>query len=217
MRNGFLGSIMLLVLVVARAPAQTPPAAPTTLSLSGSGAADIRNPVFDPGWQPLPPTAATGGDDRPNLSPPGYRFYGNVDYIMWWTQQNDFGPLFRNGLRGELGMWLNSQQSVGLEIGGFWVDDKSPTNGFHAGELSGGSQLHNALCGAEAQLRAEVYRGDWVHFDVLAGFRFLSLDEALGIEERDASADVVASDGYGTHNRFYGGLLGGEMYLHYEK
>jgi Putative beta barrel porin-7 (BBP7) len=237
MRNGILGSILLFVLVVAPAPAQTPTGAPTPLSLAGGGAADVHDPVFDHAWQPYPPTAATCLDDRPNLSPPGYPFYGNVDYIMWWTekdrpipplilgpagntsvpQQNDFGPLFRNGLRGDLGMWLNSQQTVGLEIGGFWVDDRSPTSGFQAGDLSGRSQFHNELCGAEAQLRAEVYRGTWAHFDVLGGFRFLSLDEALGIEERDAAADVVASDGYDTHNRFYGGQLGGEMFLHYDK
>src|SRR5262249_28075671 len=156
---------------------------------------------------------------------------GNVDYIMWWTekdhpipplllgstgttgdnvaapQQNDFGPLFRNGLRGALGMWLNSQQSVGLEIGGFWVDDRSPLHGFQAGDLIEQSQLRNALCGAEAQLRAEVYRGTWVHFDLLASFVFLALDESLGIGENVAAADEAAADNYGAHNRFYGGAL----------
>ena len=33
-----------------------------------------------------------------------------------------------------------------------------------------------------------------MHFDVLAGFRFLSFDEALGIAENDALADTITAD-----------------------
>jgi Putative beta barrel porin-7 (BBP7) len=240
MRNGFLGSILLLVLAIVPAPAQSPPAVPNVSALPSAGAPDVQYPVGGNSWQSFAPPGTSCGDDRPNLSPPGYRFYGNVDYIMWWTEkehpipplslgsagntgnitvppQNDFGALFRNGLRGDLGMWLNSQQSVGLELGGFWVDDRSPASEFQVGDLSGRMQLHNELCGAEAQLRAEAYRGTWAHFDVLAGFQFLSLDEALGIDEHNAAADVVAADLASTHNRFYGGQLGGELFFHYEK
>ena len=216
--------MLLLGLVVTPAAAQTPAGAP---------------PYQFQGRISMPPAGAAGGDDRPDLSPPGYRFYGNVDYLMWWTekdrpvapltgysgnqgnisapQQNDFGPLFRNGLHGAMGIWLNSQQTVGLEMGGFWVDDRSPASGFQAGDLTEASRFRSALCGAEAQLRAEIFRGTWMHFDVLAGFRFISLDEALAIEEHDVGAAVGASDSFGTHNRFYGGDLGGELFFHYEK
>jgi hypothetical protein len=186
-------------------------------------------------WQP----PQTDLDCRPNVCPAGYKFYGEVDYILWWSEKdrpipplipgtvpsgavtlpemNNFGALTRNGVQGDLGVWLNPQQSCGLEAGGFWVDNRSPGNHGQVDDLGVRSQFHNELWGTLAQLRVEVYRGTWAHLDALTGFRHLSLDEALAIAERDSAADVVTSDRLGTHNRFYGGRLGAEMVFHYDK
>jgi len=132
-------------------------------------------------------------------------------------QTIDFGSLLRKGLRADLGLWLNPQQSLGLELGGFWVDDRAPGSQGQAGTLGVASQFHSELWGAEAILRAEVYRGTWAHLDVLAGFRYLSLDEALAIEEHDIAANVSTWDRCGTGNCFYGGQLGAETVLHYSR
>jgi hypothetical protein len=189
-------------------------------------------PGYDLPWQP----PRTDLDDRPNIGPAGYRFYGAVDYIMWWTEKDrpvptltsstgdvllpgtvDFGALMRIGGRGVLGMWLNQQQSVGFELGGFWTGERSPGDRYEVADDGVHAHIHSQLWGAAATLRAELYRCTWLHFDLLAGFRHLSFDEGVDIAQRDFSADVVTSDRVGTRNRFYGGELGGEMELHYYK
>jgi hypothetical protein len=77
--------------------------------------------------------------------------------------------------------------------------------------------LHNEFWSAEAELRAELYRGTWAHFDLLAGFCFVSMDEALDIERQDFHANITTLDSAGTHNRFYGGQLGAELVIHWYK
>ena len=182
MRNGLLGALLLLWLLVPPAHAQTP--APAALNLEAP-------------WQPPDPEL----DDRPHASPRGYPFYGTADYLLWWTEKDrpvtaDFGTPMRNGERTVLGYWLNQQQNCGLEIGGFWLLDRYPSEG--------DSRDISRLWGAEAQLREQVCGGTWGHLDLLGGARFLSLDEAM-----DSSAWPI-----GTHNRFYGGQLGAEGEWH---
>jgi Putative beta barrel porin-7 (BBP7) len=227
MRNGFLGSILSLLLAVSLAPAQTLPDVPPPAGYQG---------IETPPWQPPRPDLS----DRPNVSPAGYRYYGSIDYILWWTERDhavpppapasrddtpnpamppgmDFGALLRNGLRGELGMWLDAQQTCAVEAGAFSVDNRSPGYQGETGTVGMQTQLHNELWGADVQARVEICRGTWAHFDLLAGFQYLSLDEGLNLLEGDSIADVITFDQFGAHNRFYGGQLGGEMVLHSEK
>jgi hypothetical protein len=218
MRNGFLAFLMLFAFVAPQAWAQAPSFVPG----------------LDAPWQP----PELDLDQRPNVGPRGYPVYGRVDYLLWWTEKDrpvtslsagqlapaanallpaatDFGPLLRNGERNVLGAWLDQQQRFGLEAGVFWVLDRSPTGGGGIGDVALQTQLLNRLWGAEAQFRGEVYRGTWAHVDFLGGFRFLSLDEALRIDQRNGTA--FTSDRFGTHNRFYGGQLGAEVELHRNK
>jgi len=223
MRNGFLGALLLLSLPLSLAQAQTPPAPEATAVLPGG----------DPFWQP----PRTDTDDRPNLGPGGYRFYGSVDYLLWWTakdrpvtsltsnpslqaanvllpQATDFGPLLRNGINGDLGIWLNQQQTVGIELGGLWLDNRAPRDQGQTADVGLRAQLHDHFAGADAQLRAEIYRGTWAHVDFLGGFQYLSLDEALSIAGHSNTTGIITSDRFSTRNDFYGGILGAEMEIH---
>ncbi len=223
MRNGFLGSLVWLILAAVQAHGQSP----ATL---GPPVAIVEPP--DIPWQP----PRTDLDDRPNIGPSGYRFYGAVDYILWWTEKDrpvptltggtgnvllpgtvDFGALVRNGERATLGTWLDQQQTVGLEIGGFWVGDRSPGEKYQEGDVGVHPQLHSQMSGVDAALRTEIYRGTWAHLDLLTGVRYLDYDEDLNIAQRDFTTEAVTSDRFGTHNRFYGGDLGAEMEMHYQK
>jgi Putative beta barrel porin-7 (BBP7) len=231
MRNGLLGSILLLLLAIlpatanGQSPATSensgPPRAVLLFDPSPSPSPSPLDPdpsTFTPPCSPLAPHPSPLVDDRPNCSPPGYRYYGDVDYILWWSERDhrdDFGALIRNGIRGTLGLWLNPQQNYGMEVGGFWVADRSPGDDSLAGTVNVSTRFHSNLWDAEAQLRAEIYRGTWAHLDALAGFSYLRLDEALDVGEHEA--DVGTLDRIGTRNNFYGGQLGAELHIHYNK
>src|ERR1700736_1528151 len=125
MRNGLLGSLTLLLVLLAPALAR--------------GEAPSFIPGLDAPWQ----FAATDLDERPKAGPRGYPVYGCIDYLLWWTEKDRpvtalaadaahpasallpaataFGPLLQNGGRLVLGYWLDQQQRYGLELGGFWV------------------------------------------------------------------------------------------------
>jgi len=226
MKNRLLASVLCVLCAVCPAAGQSPQ----------TGNAPDFPILFDLPWQP----ANTELLPRPNKGPAGYKFYGNVDYIMWWAERDrpvlsltadpaahpgnvllpdatDFGAPSQHGARAVLGTWLDQQQTIGLELGGFWLAERSPHDSGVLPDVAVRTQYHNELWGAEAQLRAEMYRGTWVHFDFLAGLCFLSLDEALGIAEHDLLTDITTADRFGTRNRFYGGQLGAEMEYHYGK
>jgi hypothetical protein len=219
MRNGLLGSLVLFVALVAPAPARAE--APSFMR------------GLDTPWQP----PATDLDERPSAGPRGYPVYGCVEYLLWWTERDrpvtalaadaahpanallpaasDFGALLQNGGRVAMGYWLDQQQRYALELGGFWVLDRSPTDGGFAGNNAVRTEFFSRLWSGEAQLRGEVYRDTWGHLDLLGGFRFLSLDEGLHIYE--GNPGTVSFDSFGTHNRFYGGQLGAEVEVHQGK
>jgi hypothetical protein len=80
------------------------------------------------------------------------------------------------------------------------------------------------LFGAEANARLELCRGCLFHLDLLAGFRYLEIDDSLTIDSRTTFApnvlglggtSVVASDRFGGRNTFFGGQVGMEAELHY--
>jgi hypothetical protein len=99
----------------------------------------------------------------------------------------------------------------------FFTIYRSPHREAGAEDVAAHTQWHSEIWGADATLRAELFRGTWVHVDCLTGFRFLNFDESLGIAEHDLVTDAVTSDRFGTRNRFYGGNLGAEMEWHSEK
>jgi hypothetical protein len=107
-------------------------------------------------------------------------------------------------------------------IGGLFVD---PTNGRETiivpTDPSGATETAHAsvserLWGAEGNGRTRLaYFGD-SPLDVLVGFRYLDLDDRLDIE---TATDFIGfgtrsrMDSFHTHNRFYGGQLGGSLDL----
>jgi hypothetical protein len=221
--NGIRGSLLYLLLAAVPVFAQPPPSREPPSFVPG----------LDAPWQP----PRTDLDDRPNVAPRGYAFYGRVDYLLWWTEKDrnvapsatsgaagttttafgegtNFGALVHSGTQGILGYWLDPQQTYGVEAGGFWLSNRYP--GWRGGIDGVGvhNQLASHLWGAEADARCEILRRTYLHLDILGGFRHLSLDESLSIAERDAADGVISSDRFGTRNRFFGGELGLDMDIH---
>jgi hypothetical protein len=166
----------------------------------------------------------------------------------------DFDSQDRNGARGTLGWWLDQHQTVAVEGSYLWLSDRrqsfrqtstgapllaqpffniSPGAGFEdsivlaSPGLFGGGVLINELSrfwGGEANLRLQVMHGCGYHFDVIAGYRYLELDEGFSINESSAVLPTIpvvggttlsTFSGFGAHNRFHGGQLGGEASFHH--
>jgi hypothetical protein len=150
--------------------------------------------------------------------------------------QDPFG-----GGRFTLGLWCNECHTLGIEGSFFFLSQQttrftassggSPVlarpffnagtgiedaeliafPNFLAGTVNVG--LTTRLLGAEANLRANLCKGCCYRVDLLAGFRFLGLDEDLGINESLRTLQVpgggfAVSDNFNTRNRFYGGQIG---------
>ncbi len=79
------------------------------------------------------------------------------------------------------------------------------------------------LWGADADLRRQILCWNDLHVDLLAGFRYLRLDESLGITENLlvtspgalTGSTIVVRDSFGTKNEFYGGQIGAEAEWHW--
>jgi hypothetical protein len=191
-------------------------------------------------------------------------------------------PLTRNsldegamsGARFSLGYWLDEEQTLGVEVGGFFLPRQSRTIAFASdmggnpvlafrfldppvggvssedaftaavpgivsagppqiGPYSGGVGLTTStrLWGLEANVPCQAWQCDCVRWQLLAGVRYLDLDESLdlfferqaipgsgamvffqGTPFPDPSA-VSATDSFRTRNQFYGAQVGatGEM------
>jgi hypothetical protein len=162
----------------------------------------------------------------PDVGPPGYRYYGTADYLHWWIRKRttpvllttgtppttplvtdlDFDNQERRGARGTFGVWLSQHQEVGLEIGGLWLAERSPTLTTTAASLArpftdartgapalvilsapgtqtGGAILDapSRLWGGESNLRCELLRQPWGHLDLMLGFRYLRIEDELAI------------------------------------
>jgi hypothetical protein len=79
------------------------------------------------------------------------------------------------------------------------------------------TSLASGLWGAEANLRHEMFAGGWYSASVLAGFRYLQLDESLDVLQRSTSPSPALAlqpvttqslDSFRTRNSFFGGQLG---------
>jgi hypothetical protein len=190
----------------AQAPEQSP-----------SGAA----PTF---WQP----PQTDGDDRPNEAPVGYCFYGQAEYLMFWTQRDhfadapgpapgEFGALVHSGARATLGIWLNQGQTAGVELGGLWASQVGSRQAGTSAATDAWAALTQRFWDAEISYRGEIYRGTWAHFDLLGGFKFFSFDESLDFAAQPLPAGPGASENAAGRNRFYGAQIGAETEVHWDR
>jgi hypothetical protein len=189
--------------------------------------------------QPVPPLVTTGttgvlGDPTTQVLLGNHLSYDNQE---------------RLGARFNLGWWLTPQQDVGIEVGGFWLAERDPSVTLSApllarpfvnaltgkeaafpvaspGTLSGAIRVSSLsrLWGGESNVRYELLRGDCFHLDLLTGFRYLELDEALHLDPTSTVAGntpmsggtiVTSADRFGTRNQFYGGQLGAETEVHW--
>ena len=179
------------------------------------------------------------GPAEPNA--PCGRFYVSGEYLLWWTKKDHTPPLVttstdptgfgflgqpntvvlfggdlgrdpRSGFRGNAGLWLDDCCREALEIGGFFLGQRSTNfsaasgpNGVLArpffnvnantefaqlvafpGISTGTVSIHapSSLWGLDTNLRCNVCCGCDYRFDVLGGFRFLRLDESITIVEQ---------------------------------
>jgi hypothetical protein len=97
------------------------------------------------------------------------------------------------------------------------LEDADPVSlpGQLAGDIT--FALSSRLFGAETNARFRAWHDCWYHVDFLAGFRFLELDEGLGVVEHlqelpaSQSLHVTITDDFGARSRFYGGQIGTEV------
>jgi hypothetical protein len=78
--------------------------------------------------------------------------------------------------------------------------------------------------GAEADLVRNVFRGPWAQVDVVAGFRYVDLEDHIDIAENltvpftspaAVGTGFVVTDSFHTRNQFYGGLIGARTEFHW--
>lgn len=92
-----------------------------------------------------------------------------------------------------------------------------PPPGFSRGAVTVASSTR--LWGSEANGLFNVLRGDSLAIDLLGGFRYLDLQEGLGItgngfitdSDGVSTVNAIGTDYFGTHNQFYGGQLGARL------
>lgn len=157
----------------------------------------------------------------------------------------NFADDFRQGGRFTLGYQFRSAPVIGVEASYFFLPDGETETSFSSngnpvlgrpyidvktgmpaatlisspgiavGSVAVG--VSTWLSGAEANMSARLVSSDQFRLTALAGFRFLSLDDDLTIDEQFKVADnvpgfggnrVTLQDEFCTDNRFYGGQLG---------
>lgn len=163
MRTGILGSLLTLLTAVGWTPAQsTPGESLPNPSRSAPGASAATVPAVSPGAEmPLPamdtlgaPGSLVPGGDASSCAIPG-RFWGGVEYLMWWTRDDHAPPLLTtgplplpvgvlgnsttsillggghldqetfSGARFTAGMWLGACNSIGVEGSYFFLGEKT--------------------------------------------------------------------------------------------
>jgi hypothetical protein len=151
----------------------------------------------------------------------------------------------RSGGRFTLGYWFDDCQTLGLETSVFFLANRDVNFAANSGtfpllarpffNLNSGTEFSEIttspglgtggiavntfshMWGAEMNLRSNICDNCRWRFDVLGGFRYLSLREGINIQENilaDAAAPMFAgdtimvNDDFNTRNQFYGGQLG---------
>jgi hypothetical protein len=177
----------------------------------------------------------------------------NPESVVLFPNGNlDYGSL--SGGRFAAGLWLDEHAVFGLEASGFFLGRASTRASFSSGfdgsprldipifnagtgqedlielstpgETTGRIDIASStrLWGAEGNLYVNLYRDNRFSFDLLAGFRYLDLQEVLTIDTSTAAlglaevafggdffgapSAVTTSDRFATRNHFYGGQLG---------
>jgi hypothetical protein len=155
---------------------------------------------------------------------------------------DDVNQQARSGARFMVGYWFGEDRLLGIEGGGFFLGRQ--TSSFSAastgtpiltrpffnaatglqdselvaapGILAGAvtARTSNTFYGAEANLRSNILCGPCWNVDLIAGYRYLSLDEDLTIGESLQALQVpltfVLNDSFRVQNRFNGGQIGFE-------
>jgi hypothetical protein len=195
----------------------------------------------------LPPLLTTGATTDPFpgvLGQPGTKVLIGDDSV---------GGSDRSGGRFSIGYWLGNDRNLGVDGSYFFLGRQAVDQGFASsgsplltrpyintvsdtqaalrlafpgrrdGDFS--STVTNELWGAEANVRVALWRNGLMQFDVLAGFRYLHLREALETGDdvfllapvrlpakTTANAlslqEVSSVDQFATRNDFYGGQIG---------
>jgi hypothetical protein len=159
-----------------------------------------------------------------------------------------------SGARFTVGWWCDCEQTKGIEFTYFFIGPRdfnytansnefpvlarpffnvnnmiefseiTASPGLSTGSISVNS--HSSLWGAEANYRCNVCCDCDFHFDALAGFRFLQLNEDVNITENInvlptvpvvGGDTVLVSDRFGTRNSFTGAQIGGELGMKVER
>jgi hypothetical protein len=145
----------------------------------------------------------------------------------------DYDSRVRSGVRLRGGYWFTPDQTFGIDATFFFLGGQSAgfydgSNGFpvlarpYPGRQSGDIQgaLSTRLWGADADLRGMLFRGASYQVNILGGFRFLDLHDALGMEENNTFYPSIlnaplswstSTDRFYTSNQFYGGQLGADL------
>jgi hypothetical protein len=160
----------------------------------------------------------------------------------------DYNSRVRSGLRLRGGYWFTPDQTFGVDSTFFFIGGQSASfNDSSAGDpvltrpffnVNSGKEdayiiayprhqtgnieaaLSTRLWGADANLRAMLFRGASYQVNLLGGARFLDLHDSLGMKENDIvfpgnySAPVVwttVTDHFHTSNQFYGGQVGTDV------
>jgi hypothetical protein len=181
---------------------------------------------------PLVVIAPSGGLFTPTGVP------GQV--VLFGGKPVDFGGI--DGLRATAGYWLDSQQKWGFEASGFLTEqtallfsaghDGAATNPVLLGRTNGGPAVvatvgfpglltggviaseHTRLWGSEANAVMNWSDRCRSRIDLLAGFRYLDLDESLDIQDFSQSTlyPVISSltrvDSFDARTQFWGGQFG---------
>ena len=174
--------------------------------------------------------------------------------ILYGNQSVDFGAM--SGAQFAGGWWFDPYNIFGVEAGGFFLQQQSSRAAFSSGpgggpllgipffntetgtedvadisvpgELAGRVDIASSLSfwGVESNLDFNLYRDTRACLNILAGFRYLQLEEDLDItgasaplddstvsyrgQEFPAPASTTLSDRFHTRNEFAGGQLGAQ-------
>jgi len=195
---------------------------------------------------PLPSALVTTGN--PNDPVPGALGQPGTQ-TLYGGNAIDYGVL--SGVRLEAGGWLDDDRLFGMEGSIFALEHKSVAFGAGSNPAgnpplylpvtipgvgpssftiadpvagySGGVAVFSktSLWGAEINGLVDLLRTTRLDFDLIGGFRFVNLDESLGMS--GATTDYVNlinyawQDQFSTHNQFYGGQLGTRLGWHNDR
>jgi hypothetical protein len=155
---------------------------------------------------------------------------------------DDVNQQARSGARFMVGYWLGDGRLLGVEGGGFFLGRQTSSfsaastgtpiltrpffnaaTGLQDSELVAApgivagavtARTSNTFYGAEANLRSNILGGPCWNVDLIAGYRYLALDEDLTIGESLQALQVpltfVLNDSFRVQNRFNGGQIGFE-------